>query len=569
MSSSEINSELSKRAIESLPRVFKACIQIGRKLSKKWDLFNCCSSYNAGLLDDCSQMQILGMEQAVPLDRIYTQVRLVNRIKARAYKTIEELEAETRAAIERRSLDKIRKAILKKLESTARSKRLRDAATRTENLFEEELNRLERNLKVSFQSICPQKFVNMPMDQALLALATEYKVNQEELKRVERELKAIADDYEESRQELNRRHKNISGESREKLEKERRTLLEEGPGVHGKSYEEKLEKLLGRVELAKERSRLFEKERGKLRESYELKRKKLRMKQTEAQNSLSPLEEPYLALVLEHKEATGKLKAAKQKELSQQKKEILAAPLTETEKKTIYGQLEHEIENEVSERTKRELTEKVLNDFGNLSREDENVISGWDAVNSEKKVLILGKAGAGKTTFLKHIVLKHLHSLAERPHLPIFVTLREYENSDKIDLFDFIVEQFSIYGFPEAELFIERLLMSKSHCVLLFDGLDEVSQSHQLEIVSQIVKLSKKYRNNQFVVSCRTSNYRGQLEGFTEYEIADFGSEQVAAFVSGWFGKGSSLATSFLGEVKHHAGLEELTTTPLLLSRNA
>lgn len=258
MASSEINSELTKRTIDSLPRVFEVCIQIGRKLSKKWDFFNCCSSYNAGLLEDCSQMQILGMEHAVPLERIYTQVRFVNRIKSRAYKTIEELEAETREVIERRFTDRIKKAVLKRLENTVRSKRLRDTADKTESLFEKEFRQLENNLRALFQSVCPQKYINMTIDQALVALTSDYRENLTELKRIENEIKLTDYEYDESRRELNAKYKNIPGDYKEQLEKER----------------------------------------SKLRKSYDQNRKKLRMLQIEAQNALSPLDRPYRTLIL-------------------------------------------------------------------------------------------------------------------------------------------------------------------------------------------------------------------------------------------------------------------------------
>jgi len=81
-----------------------------------------------------------------------------------------------------------------------------------------------------------------------------------------------------------------------------------------------------------------------------------------------------------------------------------------------------------------------------------------------------------------------------------------------------------------------------------------------------IVKMSKRFRSNQFLVSCRKANYNGQLEGFTEVEIADFTINQVTKFVHGWFKESHNDAVRFLVELKHNPGLQELTSTPLLLA---
>lgn len=89
---------------------------------------------------------------------------------------------------------------------------------------------------------------------------------------------------------------------------------------------------------------------------------------------------------------------------------------------------------------------------------------------------MLGKPGAGKTTYLRYLTLMMLrpHSQIEQHKLPIFVTLREWADK-KMLLVDFIAEQFNDCGFEQARLFLEQML-SNAGCLVLFDGLDEVSQ---------------------------------------------------------------------------------------------
>ena len=83
--------------------------------------------------------------------------------------------------------------------------------------------------------------------------------------------------------------------------------------------------------------------------------------------------------------------------------------------------------------------------------------NGLEVVKSEitnNRLFILGKPGAGKTTFLKYITLQ-----AARGQLfaiPIFVSLKEWADS-KLELFDFMVKQFEICQFPNARPFIQLI----------------------------------------------------------------------------------------------------------------
>lgn len=162
-------------------------------------------------------------------------------------------------------------------------------------------------------------------------------------------------------------------------------------------------------------------------------------------------------------------------------------------------------------------------------------VDGEEIANKLDKFIILGKPGAGKTTFLRYIALAMLkeQSVIERRRLPIFVTLREWADK-KIGLMDFIAKQFSICGFEEASQFIENIL-EQGNCIVLFDGLDEVSQESNLdEIIKEIRDFTTKYGDNQFVISCRVAAYNHWFEQFTDVEMADFNQEQIATFVKNW-----------------------------------
>jgi len=131
---------------------------------------------------------------------------------------------------------------------------------------------------------------------------------------------------------------------------------------------------------------------------------------------------------------------------------------------------------------------------------------------------------------------------------------------------DFIVEQFNICGFEKADLFVTRML-SDGKCLVLFDGLDEVSQdSNQDEIIRQIRNFSDKYSDNQFIISCRVAAYNHWFERFTDVEMADFDEKQMKAFIKNWFHKEPKVAAKCWKRLNSSPPLRELASVPLLLT---
>ena len=107
-----------------------------------------------------------------------------------------------------------------------------------------------------------------------------------------------------------------------------------------------------------------------------------------------------------------------------------------------------------------------------LDRSRRERMAGLDLVKQGRNLFILGKPGAGKTTFLRHVVLETLRG--EIARTPIFISLKRWSTSEHRTLLPYLVEQFAICGFPDAGEFVEQLLAG-GKAIVLFDGLDEVN----------------------------------------------------------------------------------------------
>lgn len=194
--------------------------------------------------------------------------------------------------------------------------------------------------------------------------------------------------------------------------------------------------------------------------------------------------------------------------------------------------------------------------------------SGLKAIGNTKnhKLFILGKPGAGKTTFLKHLVLLTVQGKVKK--IPIFVPLMEWSDS-QLDVMTFIVQQFDLCHFSEAQLFIETML-KRGDAILLFDGLDEVSQrnEHYSQVITELNNFCKKYLDNPCLITCRNAATNYQFEQFTYVEVADFNDQQQQIFVKKWFEDNSLKRDRFLEEIgrPENRGLKELARTPLLLN---
>jgi predicted NACHT family NTPase len=197
---------------------------------------------------------------------------------------------------------------------------------------------------------------------------------------------------------------------------------------------------------------------------------------------------------------------------------------------------------------------------------NERRMSALDIVKGHSRTYILGKPGAGKTTFLKHLAM--LACRGQLKETPIYISLKEWSDS-RTDLLEFICEKFKICGFPNAKIVIEHLL-SNGNALVLLDGLDEVNheENARRKLLHAITKFTTQYSDSRFCITCRVAANEYSFDNFTYVEIADFNQKQQAAFICKWYSLEKNKLDLFNSQWDkvENQGFRELAKTPLLLT---
>lgn len=228
-----------------------------------------------------------------------------------------------------------------------------------------------------------------------------------------------------------------------------------------------------------------------------------------------------------------------------------------------------------------ELTDSIITDTSALLEDfdlesdrlhferKKNRLSGFKEVDVNHNLMILGKPGSGKTTFLQYLAVACCKGEFQPTRIPILISLRELTELEQFNLVDQIHQEFELTSKSETEK-----ILKTGTLLLLIDGLDEVSEKTRQIIQNGIQKFSDGYYKNKIIITCRMQGFKGYLRGFKYIQIADFTQEQVERFAHSWFtttleqfDQGKFKAQKFIKELSQpeNKQIADLVVTPLLL----
>ncbi len=225
------------------------------------------------------------------------------------------------------------------------------------------------------------------------------------------------------------------------------------------------------------------------------------------------------------------------------------------------------------------------------------------------RLVVRGRAGSGKTTFLKFVATGLADALlhgnrALLPEgldcdpipFPIYFPLvdfnaflKEHKKTSDLTahkedeaLLDFLVDQFGTSGL-NADFFARRL--EAGRCIIFLDGLDEVAAGRRqtiLELVGAFIRRydpDKSQRENRFVIASRPEATLDvvALSGFEDAEVLPLTIEMVEDFVPRWYRElmrdqpdtspsADDYSRGLLAAIHNKPQVRELTESPLLLT---
>lgn len=234
-----------------------------------------------------------------------------------------------------------------------------------------------------------------------------------------------------------------------------------------------------------------------------------------------------------------------------------------------------------------QIEEKKKKDISVFDLEDPKFVLFKQLFDRDYNYVVLGNAGAGKSLFLKAIMLYISEQRAYQfdnaeilSYLPFRIELKNYiafkKRGDKgCSIIKYLIHSLeSEYSSIIVEDNLQEIL-NKEKVVLFFDGLDEIFNiQDKIDVKNDIENFHNNFKNIKSITTSRFSGYneaKFDEKKFCELNILAFNEDQINEYVRKWYQLEEEDAKLREDEISDFAANmhnidKELISNPLLLS---
>jgi len=176
-----------------------------------------------------------------------------------------------------------------------------------------------------------------------------------------------------------------------------------------------------------------------------------------------------------------------------------------------------------------------------------------------KKLVIEGIAGQGKSIFLRYLAIK---TYQESKLIPVFIQLRHIQSGTKLsDLIDASLTSLGIV----SDSFVREYFFRKGKAVFLLDGFDEIHEEYRSETIRFIETNIEKYKNTKVVISSRPNSDIQHSSNFDVVKIKPLSSTDREKLIKTLV-VNQSKSNLIINALKGKDKISGILTTPLLVT---
>ena len=151
-------------------------------------------------------------------------------------------------------------------------------------------------------------------------------------------------------------------------------------------------------------------------------------------------------------------------------------------------------------------------------------------LNIDRKIIVTGTGGIGKSILFKHLFL---NAIDKTNYIPVFIELRSINTLDnkEIVLADLVYNNLCINGFKLERKYFD-ITLERGAYIIFLDGFDEIHYNKKEVVTKQIKKFSTLYLENCIFVSSRPSAEFISWEDFSEVESLPLTKQQALSLIN-------------------------------------